>query len=166
MSFLSPSRFGGSESPTNPIRIPRILMWVQVVLLVVTAVGTLNSIRTLQGLSDQELAEQTEGMLTRQTDIDYTTGWVITICLFLLAASLAWCAWKLTTRTRQIRIMTVSTEGLLGVVVLLTMPSLCNLLLIVLPAIVVVVVLFREPAKSWFIDTRQPPADGGADKAG
>ncbi|TQL74791.1 hypothetical protein FB566_0279 [Stackebrandtia endophytica] len=135
-------------------------MWIQVVVLVVTGAGTLNTIRVLQGLSDKELVEQTEGMLTSQADIDYTTGWIITICLFLLAASLAWCAWKLTTRTRQIRLMTVTTEGLLATVVLVTMPSLCNLFLIVLPAIVVIVVLFRDPAKSWFIDTRQPPAGG------
>lgn len=135
-------------------------MWIQVVVLVVTGAGTLNTIRVLQGLSDKELTEQTEGMLNSQADIDYTTGWVITICLFLLAASLAWCAWKLTTRTRQIRLMTVTTEGLLATIVLVTMPSLCNLFLIVLPAIVVIVVLFRDPAKSWFIDTRRPPAGG------
>lgn len=158
MSFLSSSRFGGSDAPTNPIRIPRILMWIQVVVLGVTAAATINSMQTMQGLSDQELADITEGALTSQADVDYTTGWIITAVLALLAATLAWCAWKLATRNRQIRTMTMVTEGLLAVVVVLTMPALCNLFLIVLPAVVVLAVLWKEPAKSWFND-----ADGSSE---
>lgn len=156
MSFLFPSRSDKGDQPANPILVPRILMWIQVVVLGVTVAGTANSMLTMRGLTDEELAEITDGALTGQADVGYTTGWTVTVVLALIAITLAWCALKLGTRNKQIRTMTLATEGLLTVVILVTMAGLCNLLLLVLPALVVLAVLFKEPAKSWFID---PAAD-------
>ena len=131
-------------------------MWIQVVVLGVTGAATINSMLTMQDLTDEELADITDGAFTSQADIGYTTGWVITTILIAMAALLAWSALKLNTRQKQIRTMTMATEGLVTVIVILTMPSLCNLLLIALPALVVLFLLWKDPAKSWFLDGDSP----------
>ncbi|GAA4893163.1 hypothetical protein LX16_1888 [Stackebrandtia albiflava] len=152
MSFLSAARFGrpDPDGPPNPVRIPRILMWVQLALVLLMVAASVQNLLTLRAMTDAELAESTDGDITSQADIQYTPAWAITIVLIALGLALGWCAWRLPTRARAVRTATITTEVLLIVVIMLAAPSLCNLGLFVLPAGAVIITLTRSPAREWF----------------
>lgn len=157
MSFLS-AKFGnsGAELPGS-VKTVRTLMWVQAVATALVSGFQVWNLSTLRGMSNAELTEASGGQINNQGDIPYGVGWTITILLLICGLALAYAAYTLTTRTRKVRTVTVILELLIAALILLTLPSLCNLAAFVLPAIVVIVMLLREPARSWFNVTGTTP---------
>lgn len=140
-------------------------MWVQAVGLLLAGVLQTSWLMQLRRLSGSELEKLSKNRWHSQGDIPYASMWPPVVAILIIGALLAFLAWKLPTRQRPVRIATLVLEILVIALAVISLPSLnCNVLF-GLPGIAVLVLLLREPGKSWFTSGTSP-GDQPSDHSG
>ncbi|MGH8794884.1 MAG: hypothetical protein ACRDXX_19865, partial [Stackebrandtia sp.] len=116
MSFLSSFRSDNSDNSDSEVpsavRISRIVMWIQGLGMIVLAGLYVQSILSLRGLTGAELSKRFDGEITSQSEVSYSSLWLVAGTALVIGVTLAYCAWQLPTRARRIRQTALVAEGI------------------------------------------------------